>query len=743
MKNLKIFAIVSVLAVLVSCNNGLTKQTDKEEGLVAFSLEFDGKTISSNNTRNIGIDSVEDALKDFVFSVNLINKEDNSKNISDENKTIGELSTYLRYLPLAKGSWTIKINGSLPGKDSHITGSTDFTVGGREAFFVLKLEISGTAKGSIKITVLCSEDRPTVRLIPIEQYLSGDETSEILVYNSNTSEQDYYEVNQGMGTFATSIYVLENITPGVYFLNINEEDYTYTDIAYVYPGLTSCGKKSTSKMSVLLDLGCGNVAGSGLEDRVLNYIDGYAYLPGFAYHDYDANINLSGVDLIRPGYVFTGWYDNPQAYALGQSPAIPIEQKFIPQKESPDSEIYTNLGQRTLYAGWQKANVSQELLNEPIYFGYYDQATLKIKKDSLSNYDNSTSAVVALDSYSDKYVCLENTIYAVGNNKIYYAKYNESSQTQIQVTEMSALSISSITSSVYPKALYKDGSNLYVLSLVSIGDFNKIYIAKITEGTVPQYSGYVIDSKNLTRATFEDSLKSIEAFAMSDNILYVVYTVGTTKEWETKIARFSLESVSSPTLNYGCNYNLQRIGENDINLSDLYSPYPNAKLYVRDMYVENSSVYLLVEENSYLDGETQWDTFVSTGAVVELDTELSLKGIYGRVAADAYYDYDLSNTDANGGILKSYTLSHSYDMSAFAGPKKIYAIYDRKMIIFDEGTYPYKKPDDTYNIKKWLGRVTVFDLDKKCIDYIQISKLKMLNATTVVNLVSGLEFVSD
>ena len=742
MKNLKLFAIISVLAVLVSCNNGLTKQTDKEEGLVAFSLEFDGKTISSNSTRNIGVDSVENALQGFVFTVNLINKEDSSKNISTGNKTITELSTYLSYLSLAKGSWTIKINGSLPDKDSHITGSTDFTVGGREAFFVLKLNISGDAKGSIKITVLCSEDRPTVRLIPIEQYLSGDESSEILVYNSNTPEQDYYEVDQGPGTFATSIYVLKNITPGVYFLSINEEDYTYTDIAYVYPGLTSCGKKSTSKMSVLLDLGCGNVAGSGLEDRVLNYIEGYAYLPGFAYYNSDANINLSGVDLIRPGYIFTGWYDNPQAYALGQSPAIPIEQKFIPQKESPDSEIYTNLGQRTLYAGWKKANVSQELLNESIYFGYYDAATLKIKKDNLYNYDNSTSAVVKLNSRDCKYICSGNNIYSVDGYDFYYGFYPQSGQSdnEISSTKINALSITGFTGSVNPSALFKDGNNIYLLSIVSASNVNKLYIAKITEGTVPTITGYAAsnDLASITTTTFEN-LQSINAFAICDNNIIVIYKNTSN---ESMLAKFSVQSASTLSTIYGIPNVLQRVGE-DIKLSDIYNPYPNAKLYVRDMYVDNSSLYLLVEESSYLEGNYQVETFVSTGAVVELDTGLSLKGIYGRVAADAYYDCDLSHTDAGNVILKSYTVPHSYDISAFAGPKKIYAIYDRKMIIFDEGTYPYKKPDDTYNIKKWLGRVVIFDLDEKCIDYVQISKLKLLNATTVVTFVSGFNYYSD
>lgn len=742
MKNLKLFAIVSVLAVLVSCNNGLTKQTDKEEGLVAFSLEFDGKTISSNNTRNIGIDSVEDALKDFVFSVNLINKEDNSKNISDENKTIGELSTYLRYLPLAKGSWTIKINGSLPGKDSHITGSTDFTVGGREAFFVLELKISGSAKGSIEYNTRLGkvEQGQKAILYPLEKYLSGTiEDGDGIVYEYPDEENPPANAYKLYPNLTPDTIVLEDVTPGNYFLQITYEDQVMcSDVAYVYPGLTSSGKKSTSKMSILLDLGCGNVANSGLEDRVLNYIEGYAYLPGFAYHDYDADIHLSGVDLIRPGYIFTGWYDNPQAYALGQSPAIPIEQKFIPQKESPDSEIYTNLGQRTLYAGWKKANVSQELLNEPIYFGYYDAATLKIKKDNLYNYDNSTSAVVKLYSRDCKYICSGNNIYSVNGNDFYYASYTQTGQSEISSSKIDALSISGFTGSVKPSALYKEGNNIYLLSIVSASSINKLYITKITEGTPPTINGYAAsdDLANITTTTFEN-LKSIEAFAVLDNSVIVVYK---TNSDEVKIAKFSIQNTSiSGTIPNS----LQRIGE-DINLSDIYNPYPNAILYVRDMYVENSSVYLLVEENSYLDGESQWETFVSTGAVVELDTGLSLKGIYGRVAEDSYFDCDLSNTDAGAGeILSSYTVSHSYDMSAFAGPKKIYAIFDRKMIIFDEGSFPYRTPDDRYNLKKWLGRVTVFDLDKKCIDYVQISELKMLNATTVVTIVSGFEYVVD
>ncbi len=737
MKNLKLFAIISVLAVLVSCNNGLTKQTDKEEGLVAFSLEFDGKAISSNNTRNIGIDSVEDALKDFVFAVNLINKEDSSKNQNMSGK-ISAVSLFLQYLTLAKGSWTVKIDGSHPDKDSHISGSTDFTVGGHEAFFILKLQPRGSAKGCIEFKTGDPGFKGSAIIIPFENYLNNSESTEgQIIYKMTASDPSDREFRMKEGQEDGTI-ILDNIDPGVYFLKVFSGDVLLSsDIAYVYPGLTSTGIKGTSKMSVLLDLGCGNVAGSGLEDRVLNYIEGYAYLPGFAYWDSDAEIYLSGVDLIRPGYIFTGWYDNPQAYALGQSPAIPIEQKFIPQKESPDSEIYTNLGQRTLYAGWQKANVSQELLNEPIYFGYYSGTTVRIKKDSLYNYDNSTSAVLMLDSRDCKYLCSGNNIYSVDGNDFYYASYPQTGQSEISSTKIDALSISGFTGSVKPSALYKEGNNIYLLSIVSESSENKLYITKITEGTRPTINGYAAsdDLADITTTTFEN-LKSIEAFAVLDNSVIVVYK---TWEYEVKIAKFSIQNTSiSGNIPNG----LQRIGE-DIKLSDIYNPYPNAKLYVRDMYVDNSSLYLLVEESSYLEGNYQVETFVSTGAVVELDTGLSLKGIYGRVAADAYYDCDLSHTDAGNVILKSYTVPHSYDISAFAGPKKIYAIYDRKMIIFDEGTYPYKKPDDTYNIKKWLGRVVIFDLDEKCIDYVQISKLKLLNATTVVTFVSGFNYYSD
>ena len=163
-------------------------------------------------------------------------------------------------------------------------------------------------------------------------------------------------------------------------------------------------------------------------------------------------------------------------------------------------------------------------------------------------------------------------------------------------------------------------------------------------------------------------------------------------------------------------------------------PYAYAKIYVRDIYVDGNSVYVLIDENSYTYSGRDKEELVSTGAVVEFDTDLEVQLIYGRqISRPSIYSSDLN--------VNSHYVDHAYDITAFTGPKKILAVYKRKLVIFDEGMYPYYADDSespSVKVKRWLSRVTTFDLDKKCIDYAQITNVDILQGSTITDLdISG------
>lgn len=737
MKNLKIFAIVSVLAVLVSCNNGLTKQTDKEEGLVAFSLEFDGKTISSNNTRNIGIDSVEDALKDFVFAVNLINKQDSSKNQNMGGK-INDVSLFLQYLSLAKGSWTVKIDGSIPGKDAKISGSTDFTVGGREAFFVLKLNISGDAKGSIEYNTRLGkvEENQKAILYPLEKYISGTiEDGDGIVYEYPDEANPPANAYKLYANLNPDVIVLEDVTPGKYFLQIKYEDQVMcSDVAYVYPGLTSRGIRNEGKSNLILDYGYvyQEIMGSQETKNVIEFEDGIAKLPGYGSSEDDER------ELMRPGYLFTGWYDSKESAKYGIYPSIPLTQKFVSQKDYSGNYM---LKDQTLYAGWKPVNTDGLLEQDLYYWTGTGEGSKRVtfKGKLINNPTPDTTAPKISFTFSSKYTANGDDVYIIYDNQICYIDYSSLTEDTAVSTSTNKINFTWADGVITPEnqgsyALYKDSSgNVYVLQVAKFNSQKKFYIVKLDKDTNPKcYATLDIDNGDIEFNYYD---KTIEFFAISDNSVFIVYT----ENHDFFLEKYNLQPVENDSQEKLAGFEYVLVKDEDdeaINLATLYNPYPlvydggeptgYAKIYVSDICVDGNSVYLIVDENSYTNDSYGKEEFISTGAVVEFNTNLVLQGIYGRQVEPAYLQD--SNTKGN-----SHFVSHAYDMTAFAGPKKLLAIYKRKLVIFDEGGYPYYKDDSdspSVTVKRWLSRVTTFDLDKKCLDYAQITNMDIIEGSS-------------
>lgn len=741
MKNIKLFAIISVLAVLVSCNNGLTKQTDKEEGLVAFSLEFDGKTISSNNTRNIGIDSVEDALKDFVFTVNLINKEDSSKNQNMSGK-ISAVSLFLQYLSLAKGSWTVKIDGSHPDKDSHISGSTDFTVGGHEAFFILKLQPSGSAKGCIEYNTRLGkvEENQKAILYPLEKYLSGTiEDGDGIVYEYPDEANPPANAYKLYANLNPDVIVLEDVTPGNYFLQIKSDNQIKCgDVAYVYPGLTSKGVMNEGKSNLFLDYGYvyQDILGSTETINVIEFENGIAKLPGYG------SIEDGEREPVRPGYIFTGWYDSKEAANIGLWPSVPIEDKFISQETYPGSGAY-NIGDRTLYAGWKKVDIDNELLKKNLFFVAGNDSYEKvIFKDSLQNYpayDSDKSNVIMRPSSNAQFVASGDYIYAVEEPSLFYVDY--STIQEGQKVEMNEVNLEGLWNTLLNDptpddninkvmSIFNNNDEVYVLGKYSIeGGYDcHLFVAKVDKDNEPQ----LIATQLSGDEDIIDSNCTLKHFAIKGDKVFLTYNHYTNGKNLLKVARYSLQTTTETVPG---DYILKK--EKEIIFNDYYESYlidykedtdksTYADTNIQEIYIDNGTVYFLVDENSYKQGNFN-KNFVSTGAVVEFDTDLNYVGTYGRVMPDSTLEIPAKGINA-------YTVSHSYDLSAFTGPKKILGIYKRKMIIQEEGAYPYAEDKDgNYLVKHFLRRISVFDLEKKCMEYTQVTDLDMLQSS-VINL---------
>ncbi len=753
MKNIKFFTVILltfIFSTFISCNSGLTNNIDQEKQQVSIWLELEGRMLNQTGARTIGIPSVGDVLQGFNFTVNLVNTDDSTQNAT-KNGDISQVSSYLYCLSLSKGNWKINISGTKEDADVAISGSTSFKVGATDKYFVLNLEITGDEPGSIEFELVGKPtSKPTVKLYTMEKYLSVDPQSLDslecdLEFNNNTSEDFFYALPME-NEISNSRYRINGIPKGQYFLSAVAGTVSTSDVVNVYPGLVSKGSNNLGKYKLVLDLQCGNQG--DLTDIEVGIEDGIFPLPGYG-------SSSDRPELVRPGYLFTGWYDTPEAAALGFAPSVPLESKYI-SLDVPGKENTFLLANRTLYAGWKPVN-TDGLLEQDIYFWTSSDSNKVIFKDKLKNNPRIDSSLpkLAVGSTSDSvYAVSGDDVYMIEYGELYYfdssslredATGNDSSH-KVNLTWSEKEGVIQPDSNPPPssKALYKDSSGRVYLMQTAQFYVNEVYAKKFyiftlnkNENPLP-YATLDIDDENIE---FNYSNKTIQAFAVYDNKLFLAYE----ESGNIYLEKYHLQAVTDNSQEKLADfeYVLEKDGET-VNLTTLYNPYPlfynegeptgYAKIYVSDICVDGNSVYLIVDENSYTYNSYGKEEFISTGAVVEFNTNLVLQGIYGRQVEPAY----LQDSNTNG---NSHFVSHAYDMTAFAGPKKLLAIYKRKLVIFDEGGYPYYMDDSespSVKVKRWLSRVTTFDLDKKCIDYTQITNMDILQGSTIAELdISG------
>lgn len=740
MKKTNIFTLIFITFILgafVSCKDGLTNNIDREKQLVSIQLLLEGQKLKQSGERTIGISSVDEALQGFDFTLNLVNTEDSTKNAT-VNGDIRTISSYLSSLRLDKGSWKINVSGAKKDVDAAINGSTSFTVGGRDSFYVLNLVISGTAPGSIEFEMSENETEaiPTVSLYKMEDYLLTNSQDECLAIQEFSGE-DVEELQTG----SVWRYRINGVPKGEYYLYAASGTNSTFDIVNVYPGLVSKGSNNLGKYKLVLDLQCGNQG--DLADIEVGLENDIFPLPGYGK-------NSDRPEPVRPGYLFTGWYDTPEAAALGFAPSVPLESKYI-SLDVPGKENTILLANRTLYAGWKQVN-TDGLLEQDIYFWTRSDSNKVIFKDKLKNNPGKDTSVPKLSvgiSSDSVYAVSGDDVYMIDYGELYY--FDSSSLIENATGNDSSHKVNLIWSVIQPdsnpppssKALYKDYSGQ--VYLIQTAQFyvneeyaKKLYIFTLNKNENPQpYATLDIDNGEII---FNYYNKTIQAFAVYDNKLFLAYE----ESGNIYLEKYNLQPVENNSQEKlaGFEYVLEKDGE-AINLTELYNPYPlfveeeevlgYAKIYVRDIYVDGNSIYLIIDENSYT-YSGQKDELVSTGAVAEFDTNLVLKGIYGRHTGETAF----KNPDISG---YSHFVSHSYDLTAFTGPKKLLAVYKRKLVIFDQGLYPYYADDSespSVKVKKWLSRVTTFDLDKKCIDYTQITNMDILQGSTIAELeISG------
>ena len=732
MKKLNIFAILCITLLFASCSDGLQRSVNTEESKISFSIELDGKKVSQRNARTIGISSTEKALDGFNFTASFICKDDSSKNFS-QSGNITWLINYLQLQSLAKGSWTLQIQGSKSGKNVSISGSTNFTVGGREAFFAIQLKISGTEKGSIEFDTREEGFKGSLILIPFENYLNDPESTEgQIIYKETTTNQNERIFRLKENTIATII--LDDIDPGVYYLKVMLGDSLLSsDIAYVYPGLTSVGYIRDGKSQLILDYGYvyEEIAGYQETKNSIEFEDGIAKLPGYGSSEDDER------EPVRPGYIFTGWYDSKEAANIGLWPSVPLESKFVSQETYAGSNIYT-IADRTLYAGWKKAAIPEELMNKNLFLRKYTGDGIFTIKGNFNNKFEYSG--YSLTGVPQSYVVVGDLIYWLDNSEYIYfvdieALEDNTETYYIQESHNHEIPIPAIEgeaeNSNWAQALYYDGENtLYALcrtnridNVPSIWNLVKVSLPE-QEGETPEANIIAIENeadRNNSPLLNKNGENSVfcktNNFVVNEEKMYVAYT----NDNETGLASFDI-NVSSTSFNSD---------GGDKELSDIYQPTKYgvddreeyygedllSNVTIQDMYVDNTGIYLLIRDTSITgNGSGQQDTLVSTGAIVALDFDLNVIKTYGKAKPKKYY---YSDTE----FVSSFSVAHSYDTSCFAEPYKLLAVYDRKLIFQERGIYCYFKDESekNYYIKKFLNRVTVFDLDKECIAYTQLT----------------------
>ncbi len=765
MKNLKIYAIIITLAVLVSCNTGLQRYNDNGKGNVSFSMELNGQTVSQPNARTIGVSLTPEVFKDFTFTVSLTNTDDSSKNLN-KSGDFSWLSTYVSCITLDKGSWTIKVNAANSDKTVKIEGSASFTVGGKQSIFTLKLIIGGTAKGVIEFDTKEGKvsEEYEVNLCSLDKYLAGNyTTNDVTIFVSPQKEESEERKYSIKDTPVPSIIVLEDITPGQYFLWITQYGTEICgDVAYVYPGLVSKGSKNEGKYNLYLEYGYPYETielddGSTIQNtcNVIPFDSTYnaAYLPGYGSND------ETGLEPIHPGYNFTGWYDSKEAAIAGKNPSVPLDKKFITMQTEPESGIY-NVGDRTLYAGWKKADLPDDFLTTEVIIKNKTNS-VKLQIGTPGNYFSKKGG--AIDGAEEQYVAIGTKVFFIRYNELYYVDvaeltedtdyYNEDKIKKMELPEFNLPSLQADPIVNEIQAIYYDNNgNLYGFCNARLQDGGDIWnLLKISipssSGQLPVASVYAVEGieqgeqsqvgANVHQDDIDDYYVSVKNLAVYGNTLFLNVFMSYTdynnsdNNWETKkIVAFDINDVS--TMNgvaktfYGKN--------KSISTSDIYAPTKYcvdgynrdvfSTVYIRDMYADESAVYILFSDTTVApnEGHNHQSILVSTGALAALDYDLTITGVYGK-AEKKQPEEDF----------ETLTVSHSYDQTCFAQPYKILAIYDRKLLIQECGTYLYLKPNDEYYYKKFLNRVSVFDLDRKCITYTQLTNLDIMETSSLMS----------
>lgn len=757
MKKTNIFTLIFftfILGAFVSCKDGLTNNIDREKQLVSIQLLLEGQKLKQAGERTIGISSVDEALQGFEFTLNLVNTEDSTKNATI-NGDIRTISSYLSSLRLDRGSWKINVSGAKKDVDAAINGSTSFTVGGRDSFYVLNLVTSGNAPGSIEFEILGKPaSKPVVRLYKMENYLttsSGIAQNSLEpdeVFNINTSDDIYYPLDLENEIANSTRYRINGIPKGEYFLYAESGTIPTSDVVNVYPGLVSKGSNNLGKYKLVLDLQCGNQG--DLTDIEVGIENGIFPLPGYG-------SSSDRPEPVRPGYLFTGWYDTPEAAALGFAPSVPLESKYI-SLEVPGKENTYLYANRTLYAGWKKADIPEELMNKNLF----------LRKDTgdgiftiKGNFNNKFEySGYSLTGVPQSYVVVGNLIYWLDNSEYIYfvdieALEDNTETYYIQESHNHEILIPAIDGhaedSNCAQALYYDGENtLYALCITNqfdeegqiINDVPSIWsLVKVSlpeqEGENPEANIIAIENEAdrnnspLLNKYGENSVFcKTNNFVVNEEKMYVAYT----NDNETGLASFDI-NVSSTSFNSD---------GGDKELSDIYQPTKYgvddreeyygedllSNVTIQDMYVDNTGIYLLIRDTSITgNGSGQQDTLVSTGAIVALDFDLNVIKTYGKAKPKKYY---YSDTE----FVSSFSVAHSYDTSCFAEPYKLLAVYDRKLIFQERGIYCYFKDESekNYYIKKFLNRVTVFDLDKECIAYTQLTDADIGDTGSLINV---------
>lgn len=763
MKKFRLLAILTTLFVLTSCKNELVQKNDSPQTCnVSFEIELPGIKTTGGNARTIAIPDLSEQLNGYSYTAKFTNK---NNTIITETGNFDHIVSYLRMLSLAKGEWTLTVTGTKTGSTTVISGSTTFSAGTMPAQFILVLSIAGEEGGSIQMDYIDYRDPIEfyITLTPIDDYINNVSNSNILYYKhpdvvdpADDTVHAYEIVQSDSGNPDSYTYTVNDVPKGIYNYEISCEDgLLFRDVAYVYPGMISKREAYYGKPSLILNFNYKDEYG----DDYIEYLDfnnGITYLPGF----YDSDINDRAYllpEVSRAGYIFTGWYDTPQT--TGKEPAIPLTSKYYKMENYLGIEGYYKLADKTLYAGWQKADLKDGVLEQPLLVldssDRFDLTSLQdLAHDARGYFDDNNKVQLPNNTYA--YLTSGSELYYISSNKLYYCDLVQgSTSTEISLPASSSFFANSLISptSNIPLAIYKSPDGvLYVLCSVGVNfsskDCSLLYLAKEANSQTHTLTPVAVEPATAT-SIITDFLSSntitFQKMAVSNDKVYLSYMSGE----EPCIIVYDIQSASLSTLfSTGVfGKSLSKIQTSETMLSTLYEKTKcgqnggepvYAKQMISDMAFYDSSLWVLVHENSFDctpgNVSSKFESFVSRGAVIQMDSDLNVIGTFGKAEVK---DYPIPTQDDPVPV---YGISHLYEITSFAEPIDIIAIDERKLWIKEQGLVLYKRPDGKSKMKKKFIRITEFDLDTKCIDYTQIAEIDRYGSNVVRDEFPGSAF---